>query len=79
MHILKLSLIMEQMAEVAALMVEAEGMKTENCKREAKGESQAYDEGAFLDIAGNIRGCGQRIRTTTMYTHTAGNIKESGR
>lgn len=41
-------------AKVVACQIRGEGMKAENSNRERRGEAQAYDEGAFEELATEV-------------------------
>lgn len=45
----------KRLALVLALQAEIEGMKSANTQRQQRGESMAYDEGAFQEMAESIR------------------------
>jgi len=47
--------------EIEALIAEREGMSAENKQREHLGQSLAYDEGAFQDLAEKMRSLLQYI------------------
>jgi len=43
-------------AEILAISIEVDGMKTANMERLAKGESLAYPDSDFFNAANNVRG-----------------------
>ena len=46
--------ILEYRARISALLVRVEGMKALNARRTARGETTAYNEEAFVEIAEKI-------------------------